>query len=343
MIDSLISKIDSINYHLTNFRENFYQGADFFKKKMSEGSFKGCDLRGCDFRRSKLSDIDFSDVRCGKSFVRTIMLVGCVLFSLYVAYNLSAISKHSIIQTSFEQQQEIIVNLMFKLSFLYSLAFSIYYNMAAFSLYNFFESKAVTHGMIIEKNLLNNFIKTIILPYSVYVQAFGVAISSTAILFLGTDSKIDIFRFSLYSTEDYQKQIAFYLICFQTLNLLFIALGSFLTKFLSTKILLTETSFEKSILEKSYFCNAVMNKVSFKGSDLVPISFKHASLKFVNFSNSSLEKVDFENADLTCCNFTSSNLVDLKEVNFKNAILDGAHYKKGDMINHVSSIPGLII
>jgi uncharacterized protein YjbI with pentapeptide repeats len=56
--------------------------------------------------------------------------------------------------------------------------------------------------------------------------------------------------------------------------------------------------------------------------------------------SSILDGVDFKNADLTGVNFTGATLND---VNFTGAILDGAQYKNGDMIYHISTLPGLNI
>ncbi len=365
MINKIIAIYHVIKAWFNNFNDNFFQGADFFKKEISGGSLSGRDFRGSDFRKSKLKNIDLSSISCGFSFVRIFMLIGCGLFSVYVAVNLSS-SHDSMAGAELNSQtiDSIIENLLFKALFLVPFTFSFYYAAISSCIYKILDSKAVTIGIAIEEKFINIYMKTFTMFLKIiYVPCFGAAISATAILFLDADNAVDTLQSFLHPLDKYHKEIALYLLLFKGLNLLlFIALGLYLPSLFSTSMFHLETSFEESVLNDIDLSNSLANKVNFKyskmtmvnfkgaslgsanfhGSQLAAVNLKGASLRSVNFHGSQLGAVNFENADLTCSRFTKSNIENFKEVNFKNAILDGAYYKKGDMIYHISTIPGFI-
>jgi uncharacterized protein YjbI with pentapeptide repeats len=351
MLDIFIDNIRSIDRFLSGFQKRFFQGADFFKKELSGGSFNEDDLRGCDFRESVLKNVYFSSVKCGLSFVRLFLLAGCFLFSWYASSDPKVLLQGSIASTSFEGQSEIMESLMlkpfsilgftvFKSLSIFLLAFSISYWMGSFSLFKALESKAKEREITTKGRFINDFMNSSFI-FKLYPPAFGIAVASTSILFLGTDNTRDIIRLILHSSDEYQKEIASYIFMFQILGWLLTAcISLYLPALFSTSKRLLTTSFEKSIMSNIDFSNAFADKVNFKYSKMISVNFTGASLKFANFHGSYLEEVNFENADLTYCNFTDSNIENLKEANFKNAILDGAYYKKGDMIYHISTISG---
>jgi Pentapeptide repeats (8 copies) len=221
MIDKLIAMHGILEVHINNFNERFFQGADFFKKKMWGGNLSGRDFRGSDFSKSNLTNIDLSSIICGFSFVRLVMLIGCGLFSAYVAVNLSSLHD-SVMGTELDSQEidSIIENLSFKTLFLLSFAFSIYYAVVSSYLYKIFESKAVACGIEIEESFINSSMKTMtVFLKIIYVQCFGTAISATAILLLGNDKTTNILGLLLFPIDDYHQEVAFYLLLFKTLNL----------------------------------------------------------------------------------------------------------------------------
>ncbi|WP_146138512.1 pentapeptide repeat-containing protein, partial [Chamaesiphon polymorphus] len=314
MMNKIITIHGVIEVWLNNFNDNFFQGADFFKKTMSGGSLSGRDFCGSDFRKSNLTNIDLSSISCGFSFVRIVVLIGCVLFSTYVAVNLSSL--HDSVAGAELNSQEIdsiIENLSLKVLFLLSFAFSVYYAAISSYVYNFLESKVVAIGIDIKEKFINGYMKTFtIFLKIIYIQCFGTAISATAILFLDAGDTASTLKSFLRPIDEYHKEIALYLLLFKVLNLLlFIILGLYLPSLFSTSMILFETSFEKSIMNNVNLSNAFGNRVNFKHSKMNIVNFKGASLRFANFYGVNFETVDFEDADLTCCNFTESNVEDL--------------------------------
>ena len=76
-------KLDVIHDFLSDLRTNFFQGADFSERKIYDVSFDNCDLRGCDFRKTKLRTIDFSNTKGGRSFSSAIIMICIAILSFY--------------------------------------------------------------------------------------------------------------------------------------------------------------------------------------------------------------------------------------------------------------------
>lgn len=351
-------KIDLIYDFISNLH-TFFQGADFSKIKIYDGSFENCDLRGCDFRKTKLRTIDFSNTKGGRSFVRAIIMLCIAILSFYIALDIWKASQDLNLFSNYDNTSIIDIashEFISDLSLMFFLAWYLY-NPYLSSLVcdSIYLPRLRDRGInMIKENFLLEIFKTTSFIVKIYPKLFVVAVKSTLFLYVGTNqipSIINLF-ISLLDSWDYITTIrvlaAFTSIVLLATILFFVV---FSPSYLLSKIfaiiisaiavpIVFDTSFEDAQLADTSFCNSSMNKVSFKKAMLIHTKFKSTSLKFTNFTDSNLKMVDFQDADLRGSNFTN---VKLENVNFQGANLDGAYYKSGDMIYHISTMPGLNI
>jgi uncharacterized protein YjbI with pentapeptide repeats len=352
-------KLDLIHNFLSDLRTFFFQGADFSKRNIYDGSFENCDLRGCDFRKTKLRTIDFSNTKGGRSFSRAILMLCIAILSFYIALDIWKTSQDLNLFSNYDNTSiSDIVSHEFTsdLSLVFSLTWY-FYNpyLSSFVYDSIYFSRLRDRGInIIKEDFFLGIFKVTSFIVKIYPKLFALAVKSTLFLYVGTDqipSIINLF-ISAFDSWGYittiRVVVAFTsIVLFATILFFVIFSPSYLLSKIFAFILSViaapiafDTSFEDAQLADTSFCNASMNKVSFKKAILIHAKFQSTSLKFTNFTDSNLKMVDFQDSDLSCANFTN---VKLENVNFQDANLDGAYYKSGDMIYHISTMPGLNI
>jgi uncharacterized protein YjbI with pentapeptide repeats len=299
-------KLDNFYSLSEKFWNHFFQGSDFFRKRLSGGSLANCKLQGSDFRRSHLQNIDFSNSKFkGKSYIKILATFCILLFSIYVSFSFKEILQVSWNNNEFQFESSIDYICIYLMSFdpliMFSLAWSIYNPSFSLTFYGIYIERVKRKNIKIEEETSfwygsRYLIISLISGYSIL---FKLVIKAFSLMFFSIDD--------ILSTLD------------NAISLFALILSLFVNRCFFTSPLLFSTSFE----------GATLDDVNFTNADLTGVSFKKAILKNVNFTGANLMNVDFTGTIF-------------ENVSLEAANVFGEYYKKGDMIYHISTIPGLI-
>lgn len=263
-------------YYLQTFWHHFFQGADFFKRSLSGGSFENCDLRGCDFKNSALQNINFSKIKCGRSYVRLLTTFFIAISAFYLGSSLQQNFQN--VSPSLNEAKSIDDVVFYLMAFdkFFMIVFSWNYLklFVFFCFYNIFTSKLSSNNInVVKYSWLGSTLKLLVLILPpLYSMLLNLVITSTSIKL--TD---------LCNIGNILIVIKILVFILTTILPLF-----FINKHFLTSLLLVSTSFKNADLENIDFTNA----------NLTGVDFTNVRLKNVNFQGANLDGAHYKNGDM---------------------------------------------